>query len=110
MSEWDEEADGPEPTQEQSDRLELFLRCGWPDVQAGPVSVTRSALGTDDEWGRSAIGYLLAMLSWSGDAGRPAAVSVSTASLFCLLRYVERLEIAAGIIPAPPEPSAGGAS
>jgi len=106
---WDEENDGPEPTQEQSDRLELFLRCGWPDVQAGPIAVTAASVGTEDEWAVTAIGYLKCMMSWVGE-DRPAAIAVSTAALSSLLCYVERPEIAAGIILAPPEDSAGGAA
>lgn len=106
---WDEETDGPEPTQEQSDRLELFLRCGWPDVQAGPIAVTAAALGTEDEWAATAISYLKCMTSWVGEQ-RPTAALVSSAALSALLCYVERLETAAGIIIAPPEHSAGGAA
>lgn len=106
---WDEEADGPEPTQEQSDRLEIFLNCGSPDFAAGPITVTAAALGTDDEWAWSAIEYLKTITpprdQWS-DCG---AAVVSIAAVSCLLGYVERLQIAAGIIPAPPETSAGGA-
>jgi len=106
---WDEENNGPEPTQEQSDRLELFLGCGWPDVQAGPIAVTAAALGTEDEWAATAISYLKCMMSWSGDV-RPSTITVSTAALSSLLCYVERLEIDAGIILAPPEDSVGGAA
>ena len=109
-SDWDEEANGPEPTQEQSDRLEILFRCGVPDFSVGPIAVTAAALGTEDEWAHTAIGYLKCMTSGDGGHSGGRAIMVSHAAISLLLGYVERLEIAAGIIPVPAGYSAGGAS
>ncbi|MDB5583382.1 MAG: hypothetical protein JWR80_8558 [Bradyrhizobium sp.] len=56
-------------------------------------------MGTPDEWAHSAVSYLKCMLNGTQGGTLGGSVAVSAAAIGIVLTYVERLEIAAGIIP-----------
>jgi hypothetical protein len=74
----------------RSDRFTTFLTAGARAGRVGPIEIDPASFGTPDEWAHSALSYLSCMLN--GTQG---------GTLGTVLAYVERLEINAGIIPAP---------
>jgi hypothetical protein len=93
--------DHHDPEQRTSDRLQTFLSGGKPERVVGPLSITAASLGTPDDWAHSAFSYLSCMLFGTQGGALGGTVEVSASAVGVLLGYVERLEIEAGIIPAP---------